>query len=384
MGAAQELESSVGGKEGFGYVAVMIVPTGIGASIGGYAGDAMPSARTIASVVDTLVTHPNVMNGAQMYWPECNILYTEGYALDEWAAGRWGLRPLKDNSVCHRIGMVLDRGIDDDLRLRHVQAANAARATLGINMAEYIVTDEPLGVEIAMAPGGSSWGTLRRPDSLLRAAHRLVNEAGCSALALVAQFPDDEDPAMLAAYRAGAGVDAVGGAEAIISHLVTMELGVPCAHAPSLEPLDVDESVSPRACAEELGYTFLPCVLANLHRAPRIVRGLKKGQENDDGRLQQHGTLLASHVDAVVVPLSACGGSAVLSFASRPNVLLVVVEENETLMGATPEVLGLDKAGCQLRRVRSYMEAVGLLAAHRAGILPDALTSQMPPMRRLL
>jgi Protein of unknown function (DUF3326) len=27
------------------YTAVMIVPTGIGASIGGYAGDALPSAR---------------------------------------------------------------------------------------------------------------------------------------------------------------------------------------------------------------------------------------------------------------------------------------------------------------------------------------------------
>ena len=66
----------------------MLVPTGIGASIGGYAGDAMPTARAVASVVDTLVTHPNVMNGAQMYWPESNILYTEGYALDEWAAGR--------------------------------------------------------------------------------------------------------------------------------------------------------------------------------------------------------------------------------------------------------------------------------------------------------
>jgi len=39
------------------------VPTGIGASIGGYAGDALPVAHGIASVVDTLITHPNVMNG---------------------------------------------------------------------------------------------------------------------------------------------------------------------------------------------------------------------------------------------------------------------------------------------------------------------------------
>jgi hypothetical protein len=49
------------------------------------------------------------------------------------------------------------------------------------------------------------------------------------------------------------------------------ELEVPCAHAPGLPPLDVDESISPKSCAEELGYTFLPCVLANLNKAPRIV-----------------------------------------------------------------------------------------------------------------
>ena len=41
------------------------------------------------------------------------------------------------------------------------------------------------------------------------------------------------------------GVDAVGGAEAILSHLVTQELRVPCAHAPALEPIDVDDEVTP-------------------------------------------------------------------------------------------------------------------------------------------
>ena len=39
----------------------MIVPTGIGASIGGFAGDALPVARALSNVVDCLITHPNVM-----------------------------------------------------------------------------------------------------------------------------------------------------------------------------------------------------------------------------------------------------------------------------------------------------------------------------------
>jgi len=38
-----------------------------------------------------------------------------------------------------------------------------------------------------------------------------VEGGGCSAIAVVGRFPDDEDEEMLHAYRQGAGVDAVGG-----------------------------------------------------------------------------------------------------------------------------------------------------------------------------
>lgn len=44
------------------YTSVMIVPTGIGAAIGGFAGDALPVARALSNVVDCLITHPNVCN----------------------------------------------------------------------------------------------------------------------------------------------------------------------------------------------------------------------------------------------------------------------------------------------------------------------------------
>ena len=328
-----------------GYTAVMIVPTGIAASIGGYAGDSMPVARTLASVVDTLVTHPNVMNGAQMYAPQTNILYVEGYALDQWARGHWGLIPMESRG--HRIGLVLDAAIANDMRIRHLQAANAARATLGIDVAEYIVTDEDLGVELGLSSSGASWGTLKRPASLLRAATHLVEEKHCSALAIVTNFPDDEDEAMLEAYRHGAGVDAIGGAEAIISHLVTQELVVPCAHAPALPPLDVDPNVSPRACAEELGYTFLPCILANLHRAPTIVQSREHDVKNRCVAIIYEEILIspcnshfavsildrpiwASDIDALVVPLSACGGSAVLSLSCRRDILTILVEVSKT------------------------------------------------------
>ena len=43
---------------------------------------------------------------------------------------------------------MLDSGIEEDLRLRHLHVADAARASLGLPVVEYIVTDAPLEVHI--------------------------------------------------------------------------------------------------------------------------------------------------------------------------------------------------------------------------------------------
>ena len=160
-----------------------------------------------------------------------------------------------------------------------MQVADAARATLGINVASVCVTDEPMGVETAITETGASWGSLRNVDTLVRGAKTLV-ERGCTAIAVVARFPEEGgpegeggyDPALFDAYRKGEGVDAIAGIEALISHTIVKKLGVPCAHAPAFapEPEPFSET-SPKAAAEELGYTFLPCVLANLHKAPQFL-----------------------------------------------------------------------------------------------------------------
>ncbi|XWK86353.1 MAG: DUF3326 domain-containing protein [Phormidium sp.] len=416
------------------YTVVLLVPTGIGAAIGGYAGDALPVARAIASCCDRLITHPNVLNGAMLYWPLPNAFYVEGYALDQFAAGNWGLCPVHQN----RIGLILDRAIEPELRLRQLQAADAARATLGLNLTEYIVTDAPLGVELRISGSGISWGTIANPDSLLRAAEKLINQAGAEAIAVVARFPEDMENAAQDNYRQGKGIDPIAGAEAVISHLIVRTFQIPCAHAPALNSYPPDPQLSPRSAAEELGYTFLPCVLVGLSRAPQFVSRRAEGQrgrgaEGQRGRGAeghrgtgaegQRGTgaegqensvlagfavnssavntdlsakpaptnskneaknsklshspadIWANQVDALVIPATACGGSAILSF-SQLGVQIIAVAENQTQIQVPPEPLGM-----KVLRVNSYLEALGVLVAHKAGISPSALSPAISSIR---
>ncbi|NEQ46844.1 MAG: DUF3326 domain-containing protein [Leptolyngbya sp. SIOISBB] len=334
------------------YTAVLIVPTGVGAAIGGYAGDALPVARAIAQIADTIITHPNVLNGAQLYWPLPNALYVEGYGLDQFAAGNWGLRPVHRN----RIGLLLDAEIEASLRWRHLQAADAARATLGLSMTDYAVTDAPVGVTLQTAESGATWGTIANPGTLLRAAERLV-QWGAEAIAVVVRFPDDEDSTALQNYRQGQGVDPLAGAEAVISHLLVRHLQIPCAHAPALCPLPLDPTLAPKSAAEELGHTFLPCVLAGLSRAPQFVT---QGDRPPD-------TLRRNQVDAVIAPATAFGGSGLLSF-SGTAAQLIAVEDNSTTLTITPEKVGIEAV-----RVRSYLEAIGVMTAHKAGISAAAI-----------
>ncbi len=361
---------------------VLIVPTGVGASIGGFAGDALPVARAIAQISDTLIAHPNVLNGAQLYWPIPNALYVEGYALDKFAQGCWGLQPVHQN----RIGLILDSGIEPDLQLRHLQAADAARATLGLNITDYVLTDVPLNVELRMSESGASWGTIANPDSLLRAAEKLITQAKVEAIAVVARFPDDAGSQALANYRHGTGVDPLAGAEAVISHLIVRTFKIPCAHAPALSPLPLDPHLSPRSAAEEIGYTFLSCVLAGLSKAPQFVTPtvgqasclsvVLGGQDAHPTRESQ--SLWADRVDAVVIPATACGGSAILSLSGRSTVQIIAVGDNKTQMQATPEKLGI-----KALQVNSYLEAIGVLVALRAGISPASLSADISPLRYL-
>lgn len=346
---------------------MLIIPTGVGASIDGYAGDALPVVRLVATIADTVITHPNALNGALMYCPIPNALYVEGFALDQFAAGRLALQPISVKS--NEVSLIFDCAMEDEAILRHKQVAEATRATLGLQVTDYTIATNALNVSLATSISGVSWGQISHPASLLDASEKLVSK-GCEAIAVVAKFPDDEDEQQLAQYRAGNAVDAIAGAEAVISHLVTREFYVPCAHAPSLLPLEADNSVSPKAAAEELGYTFLSCVLVGLSKAPHLLLV---------DPYQSAGTVItADHVDSVIVPANSFGGGAIMSLAANRNVLVIAVLENATALDVDPRSVGIDSNNVVF--AKSYAEAVGFIAAHKAGLDIPALGKRVPSL----
>jgi hypothetical protein len=339
---------------------LFLVPTGVGARMGGFAGDALPIVRALSQVA-RVITHPNVCNGGSLYWPLEEVLYVEGYGLDQFCAERWALRPVYQN----RIGLLMDIALDPSARTHHLNVVQGAAATLGLNLIGYGFTERPVGVKVSDTGAQTpSWGTIEDPATLLAGAKQLVEE-GAEALAVVVHFPEVTDTA----YDQGQGVDPIAGVEAVISHLLVKMLGIPCAHAPSFTADTVPVSVHPRVCGEVVGHTFLPSVLVGLSQAPQFVPIANRRPMD----------LMAEDVDLVITPAHCCGGAGILALAGRsPAPLVLAVEENQTVLEVPPEPLGI-----KALRVTTYLEAIGAVAAFGAGVDPCRLRLDTPSVPKL-
>ncbi len=343
---------------------LLIIPTGIGCSVGGYAGDAIPAARLLACASDCLITHPNVMNGGSLYWPDTCIQYVEGYSLNLFASGEVFLKPVRQQKV----GVLLDAGLEPDLKTRHLQVANGCVASLGLDIGPVISTERAIKINLKKGLSGSSWGNIEEPDVLLRAAEKL-KDAGATAIAVVTRFPDDSDELETKLYRQGNGVDIIAGVEAVISHFLVKHLLIPCAHSPGLLPLPIDYDLDPRTSGEEIGYTFLQSVLVGLSRAPDLI--CKSAMQTKENAFLQVKTLLSNRdLGAVVVPEGALGGEAVLSCIERFIPLIIV--SNQGVLNVSSTKMRLDcLSGDKDKNIlyaENYLEAAGLVTALRHGI----------------
>ena len=343
---------------------LLIIPTGIGCDIGGFAGDAIPTARLLASASQCLITHPNVMNGGSLYWPDPHIHYVEGYSLNLFATGELFLKPVRQQKV----GLLLDAGLESDLKQRHLQVADGCVTSLGLDIGPIVTTEKALRINLEKGLSGSSWGNIGEPDVLLRGAEKL-KKAGATAIAVITRFPDDSDDLETKLYRQGNGVDMIAGAEAVISHFLVKHLLIPCAHAPGLAPLSVDYDLDPRTSGEEIGYTFLQSVLVGLSRAPDLIpNSVLNNYENST--LQLTPLLSNENLGAVVVPQGALGGEAVLSCIEKSIPLIIV--SNQGVLNVNSSKMRLDYLSSakdnNILYADNYLEAAGLITALRYGI----------------
>ena len=358
---------------------LLIIPTGIGCDVGGYAGDAIPAARLLASASECLITHPNVMNGGSLYWPETCIQYVEGYSLNLFAAGEVFLKPVRQQKV----GLLLDAGLETDLKKRHLQVADGCVATLGLDIGPMITTERAIRINLKKGLSGSSWGNIEEPDVLLRGAEKL-KKAGATAIAVITRFPDDGNQLETKLYRQGNGVDIIAGVEAVISHFLVKHLLIPCAHAPGLAPLPIDYDLDPRTSGEEVGYTFLQSVLVGLSRAPDLIS--KSAIKSKENSFFQVNTLLSnSDLGAVVAPQGALGGEAVLSCIERFIPLIIV--SNQGVLNVSSTKMRLDCLSSDKDKnilfAENYLEAAGLITALRHGINIKSLRRPIDCLKEL-
>ena len=347
--------------------AAFIVPTGVGAEIGGHAGDATPAAMLLAQVADTLITHPNVVNASDINELPANGMYVEGSVLTRLLMGTVGLRAARSN----RVLVALDASFSERFAEYSVNAVNAARAAYGLDCAGVIRIEPPLKLAGGYAESGRAAGSVDGLDGLLdiladtRAAYDAV--AIASVVEVPAQWHCD--------YFTGGGemVNPWGGVEALLTHAVSSIIDAPAAHAPMMESdeiMAVDPGVvDARMAAEIISVTFLQSVLKGLRNAPRI--------ETDPDIIERPDVLSAEDVSCLITP-DGCLGLPHLA-ALRQGIPVIAVRENRNLM--RNDLTRLDWAPGQLRVVENYWEAAGVVAALRAGINPDSARRPIAAMR---
>ena len=314
---------------------VFIVPTGLGAEIGGHAGDASPAATLIASVSDIMITHPNVYNASDINEMPANVLYVEGSMLDKFLQGQRGLRRVHSNKILV--------AVNAPVRPETINAVSAARATIGLE-AKIVELDTPLKMITSMEHGKAS-GKVEGWEELIEG----IKQFDFDALAIATEI--DHDPEMSLKYlRSAGGTNPWGGVEAILSKLVSEKLGRPVAHAPLENPaLNMfNEVIDPRKSAEAVSSAYIHCVLKGLHKAP---------QYGDEIR--------ASDIDCLVTA-DNCRGKPHFACIDQ-GIPIIVVRDNPTVGHNV-----LDPSECII--VENYLEAAGMIAAIKAGISPESLT----------
>jgi hypothetical protein len=339
--------------------AVFLVPTGIGAAIGGHAGDATPVARVLAEACDRLITHPNVVNASDLNEMPENALYVEGSTITRLMMGTAALQPVRTN----RVLVVMDDHEIEMFANDTVNAVSAARATYGFECSKIIKLDPPLCMTAGFMESGRAAGEINGLERVLAVLDENIGTFDAVAIASVIDLDDETHEEYF--HQDGKMINPWGGVEAMLTHALSMLYEVPAAHSPMLESHKVANLdlglVEPRLAAEAVSLTFVQCMLKGLHRSPRIV--------TDTDSMREPGILNSADISCLVIP-DRCIGLPTLA-ALEQNIPVIAIRENGNLM--QNDLQELPWGPNQLYVVENYWEAVGVMTALKAGIAPYSM-----------
>jgi len=322
---------------------VFIVPTGIGAEIGGHAGDATPSAKLIASVCDKLIIHPNIVNASDINEMTENMLYVEGSILDRFLEGQIGLEEVYGNKIL--------LAVNNPVKSETINAISAARATIGIDI-EIVELKTPIKM-VASIVNGKASGEIYNIDEAIQQ----VNKYNFDVLVVNTPIETNDDEVKDYLLKDG-GVNIWGGVEAKLSKIMSERLNKPVIHAPieNSEMLKtLNDIVDPRKAAEMVSTCYLHCCLKGAHLSPKI--SLK-----DNAYWNTDVDFLVSPINVVGRPHLAC---------LKNKISIIAVEDNKTVLD--------DKMPDDFIIVKNYLEAAGIICARKAGV---TIQSIKRPLKR--
>ena len=341
---------------------VLLVPTGIGARVGGHAGDATPAAALLSSVCDTLITHPNVLNASDVIQVPPNALYVEGSLITQLMMGAIGFRRIRNNRL-----LVLVQAHEDELFTNAaINSVNAARASYGLN-ATIAEIDPRFRMISEYTPSGTAAGRIEGIEYVFDLLDGRLGEFDAVAITSVIELPPDLHENY---YRlADDVVNPWGGVEAMLTHAVSLRYGLPAAHAPMLESRSIAEAdfgvVDPRMAAEVISLAFLQCVLRGLQRSPATVAA---------NSFPGNG-IQSANVSCLVIP-DGCIGLPTL--AALCNAIPVIAVRGNTNQMRN-DLDSLPWQSTKFYRVENYLEAAGLVAALGAGVAPASVLRPLEP-----
>ena len=349
------------------YNVALLVPTGIGAEIGGHAGDACPVARLLADVCDTLILHPNVVNASDINEMPENALYVEGSVLTRLLMGTVGLEATRSN----RVLVIIDDHQDEVFVNAAVNAVSGARAAYGLRCPEVVRLAPPVRLTTAYSESGRAAGEVRGLQNLCQLLEDRRGQYDAVALSSVIDVPDLYHQGYFDA--GGEMVNPWGGVEAMLTHALSSSYNIPTAHSPMFESREIANMdpgiVDARMAAEAVSATFLQCTLKGLHRSPRIVV--------DTTIMSQTGVFTVEDISCLVIP-DGCLGLPTLA-ALEQGISVVAVSENRNLM--KNDLTNLPWRPDQFYQVQNYWEAAGVVAAMRAGVDPVSVRRPLQQTR---